>query len=154
MVDGKELDPSDIPLLPSKDFIKNYLEEMISEGYDPMEVVKSILKNEIQIALEELKNNNTDCKNESITSIITLNAIDKANDVYSHLKEYEKSGEEEELKKASTSLEVLLGLIRASSRAVPVRLSEILEECCPKKGERGRTPASSFLSRDGEVGLR
>jgi len=125
-----DLDQSDIPLLPSKEFVKEFLKEMEDEDYDLLHVIKLILRNEIEGAKQTLERNSFDCKNEEIVGLITLNAIEKAIEIFNNIVEYKKSKDEKLLEKASEDLDVLLGLIRASGKPIPVRVQEMLTKCC------------------------
>ena len=126
----RELSPSDIPLLPSKDFIMEFLKEVRSEGHDIMEVVRTTLESEVEKAKKELGENHFECTNERVIGLITLNAIEKALEIYGNIIRYQKDGDAEALDKAAEALDALLGLIRASPKAIPVRIADILEKCC------------------------
>ena len=125
-----EIRSSDIPVLPSKEFIKEYLARMHEEGQDLLEVVKQILDAEVKKAEKELEKDSFECARERIVSLITLNSIKSSIEIFEGLREYQKNKDTKALEKASEQIEVLLGLIRASSKAVPVRVTEILSECC------------------------
>ena len=125
-----EIKSSDIPVLPSKEFIREYLVQAHKEGRDLLEVVKQILDAEVKKVEKELEKGSFDCAHEKIVSLITLNSIKSSIEIFEGLEEYQKNKDTKALEKASEQIEVLLGLIRASSKAIPVRVAEILSECC------------------------
>jgi len=124
----REVTPSDVPLLPAKEFLKEYL----LSGDDSVKNLIEALRKEVEAARERLSKSEVPCEDEKIASVITLKAVEFAMDVVEGLKNYDE-GKEVDLDKVLVALEGLLGLIRASgSRALPESIREVLSKCCEK----------------------
>ncbi len=122
----REISDSDIPLLPAKDFLKEYV---LTDG-DSVENLIKALRDEIEIAKKNLEKEKLPCEHEKIASVITLSAVLFTLKAVEELKNYEE-GKSTNLDDALVALEGVLGLIRASgTKALPESVREVLEKCC------------------------
>ncbi|UXD22565.1 hypothetical protein IPA_06270 [Ignicoccus pacificus DSM 13166] len=122
----RNLSPEDVPLLPSKEFL---LEFLLDEEDSPRALINA-LKEEIEMAKKRLEKEQFPCKYENVASLITLSALQNALIAIEALKDYEE-GKEVDLEKAALALETVLALIRASgTKALPESVTEILIKCC------------------------